>query len=90
MAAAGCETTTFVASFDFVCPGALQAMQNVFVLDKGMPNAMLGDIGVRFLDHLELPTNVVLSMSPPTCTSFRALSTVLQVHRNSVATASSW
>ena len=88
-AAAGCETTTFVASFDFVGPGALQAAQNVFALDKGVLNATLGGVGVGFLDHLELPANVVLGTSPLTCTPFRALSTVLQARRNASTAATS-
>jgi len=56
----GCEPTTFVASFDFVDPGALQAAQNFFALDKSVLNATLGGVGVGFLDSLQLPANVVL------------------------------
>ena len=56
----GCETTVFVASFDFVDPGTLQIAQNLFSLDKGVVNATLGDIGVNIFDKLDLPANVVL------------------------------
>lgn len=56
----GCETTVFVASFDFVDPGTLQIAQNFFSLDKGVVNATLGDIGVNIFDKLDLPANVVL------------------------------
>jgi len=56
----GCETTVFVASFDFVDPGTLQIAQNLFSLDKGVVNATLGDIGVNIFDQLDLPANVVL------------------------------
>jgi len=61
----GCETTVFVASFDFVDPGTLQIAQNLFSLDKGVVNATLGDIGVDIFDHLDLPANVVLGMFVP-------------------------
>jgi len=56
----GCETTVFVASFDFVDPGTLQIAQNLFSLDKGIVNATLGDIGVDIFANLNLPANVVL------------------------------
>lgn len=56
----GCDPAVFVASFDFVDPGALQIAQNLFALDQGVINATLGDIGVNMFDHLKLPANVVL------------------------------
>jgi hypothetical protein len=77
----GCETTVFVASFDFVDPGTLQIAQNLFSLDQGVVNATLGDIGVDIFENLNLPANVVLGTLALLRFLTLFLRRVLQVHR---------
>ena len=56
----GCEPTIFIASFDDVDPGTSQIAQNFFMLDQAVVDATLGEVGVSFLDHLQLPDNFIL------------------------------